>query len=71
MKVLLLEADELGLLLAARAGYAPEERMAFIEAEAAMEASGDRPVVATHPSAALRLEKLRERLPLARRLLAP
>lgn len=66
-----LEADELGLLLAARAGYAPEEQMAFIEAEAAMEASGARPVVATHPSAALRLEKLRERLPLARRLLAP
>ena len=66
-----LEADELGLLLAARAGYAPEDQMAFIEEEVAMEAGGARPVVATHPSARLRLEKLRERLPLARRLLAP
>jgi predicted Zn-dependent protease len=63
-----LEADELGLLLAAQAGYAPEQQLAFIESEAALETGGGKPVVATHPPALLRLEKLRERLPLARRL---
>lgn len=64
-----LEADELGLLLAAQAGYAPEQQLAFIESEAALEGAGSgRPVVATHPPARLRLEKLLERLPLARRL---
>lgn len=63
-----LEADELGLLLAAQAGYAPEQQLAFIESETALETGGGKPVVATHPPALLRLEKLRERLPLARRL---
>ena len=62
-----LEADELGLLLAAKAGYAPDKQIAFIAREAAREMP-TKPMVATHPTAKHRLEKLRERLPLARRL---
>lgn len=62
-----LEADELGLLLAAKAGYAPDKQITFIAREAAREIPF-RPLVATHPTAKQRLEKLRERLPLARRL---
>jgi predicted Zn-dependent protease len=62
-----LEADELGLLLAAKAGYAPDKQIAFIAREAAREIPF-RPLLATHPTAKQRLEKLQERLPLARRL---
>ncbi|MFM2447787.1 MAG: hypothetical protein RIS44_237 [Pseudomonadota bacterium] len=62
-----LEADELGLLLAAKAGYAPDKQITFIAREAAREIPA-KPLVATHPTAKQRLEKLRERLPLARRL---
>ncbi len=62
-----LEADELGLLLAAKAGYSPDKQIAFIAREAAQEIPF-RPLVATHPTAKQRLEKLQERLPLARRL---
>jgi predicted Zn-dependent protease len=62
-----LEADELGLLLAAKAGYSPDRQIAFIAREAAREMPS-KPLVATHPIAQQRLEKLRERLPLARRL---
>jgi predicted Zn-dependent protease len=65
-----LEADELGLLLAARAGFAPDAQLAFIEDEAR------RPVeramlLRTHPAATLRHARLLERLPLARRVHAP
>lgn len=62
-----LEADELGLLLAASAGYSPDKQIAFITREAAREMPAKR-LMATHPTAKQRLEKLRERLPLARRL---
>jgi predicted Zn-dependent protease len=62
-----LEADELGLLLAAKAGYAPDKQITFIAREAAREIPA-KPLVATHPTSKQRLEKLRERLPLARRL---
>lgn len=61
------EADELGLLLAASAGFDPQKQLAFIEREAA-EDSGDVPLVRTHPSAPERVEALRARLPLAQRL---
>jgi Zn-dependent protease with chaperone function len=61
------EADELGLLLAAASGYVPTRQMTFIEREAA-EAGGRASGVGTHPSAKLRLERLRQRLPLAERL---
>jgi len=62
------EADELGLLLASAAGFAPERQLAFIEAEAA-EGSPRRPLLSTHPAPQARLARLRAALPLARRLL--
>jgi len=62
-----LEADELGLLLASVAGFAPDRQLAFIEREAAEDARR-RPLLSTHPSPQLRLERLRASLPLARRL---
>ena len=62
------EADELGLLLAGAAGYEPRRQLAFIEQEVQR---GDAPsFVRTHPAAALRLERLRARLPLAERIYA-
>lgn len=64
------EADERGFLLASTAGYAPRLQLEFIAWEAA-HATASKGMVATHPAAALGLEKLRERLPLARRLLPP
>jgi Zn-dependent protease with chaperone function len=61
------EADELGLLLASVAGFAPDRQLAFIEMEAA-EDTKRRPLLSTHPSPQLRLDRLRASLPLARRL---
>jgi predicted Zn-dependent protease len=61
------EADELGLLLAAKAGYDPEQQLAFVAAESAKGADS-KAMLDTHPSAHQRLEKLQERLALARRL---
>ncbi len=61
------EADELGLLLAALAGYAPARQIEFMQNEVA-EDDGRRPVAATHPAATQRLLRLQERLPLAWRL---
>ena len=62
------EADELGLLLASAAGYAPEQQIEFMEREAGEE-PGAEPLIATHPPASERLARLRMRLPLAQRLL--
>ena len=62
-----LEADEVGLQLAALAGYPPTDQLRFLEGEAA----GERPaaaVVETHPTAASRLRRLRSQLPLAERI---
>src|SRR5262245_23042732 len=50
-----LEADELGLLLASVAGYAPEQQLAFLEDEAAQDRR--RPLISTHPAAPVRLER--------------
>jgi Zn-dependent protease with chaperone function len=61
------EADELGLLLAASAGFAPQRQFEFMQNEVA-EDSGRRALTATHPMPMERLERLTERLPLARRL---
>lgn len=61
------EADELGLLLAALAGYAPQRQIEFMQNEVA-EDDGQRPLAATHPAASQRLRRLMERLPLAWRL---
>ena len=64
-----LEADELGLLLASVAGFAPERQLVFLENEVA--ASGERrALISTHPGPTLRLSRLRSYLPLAQRLAA-
>lgn len=62
-----LEADELGLLLAAAAGYAPQAQLRFLEREAQSSPAGQG-LVNSHPGAAERLAALRARLPLAQRL---
>lgn len=62
-----LEADELGLLLASAAGYAPREQLGFMAQQAALGKSPN-PLVRTHPAARERLVQLRARLPLAQRL---
>ncbi|HSV69697.1 MAG TPA: M48 family metalloprotease [Methylibium sp.] len=62
-----LEADELGLLLAASAGFAPQRQIEFMQNEVA-EDDGRRALAATHPAPLARLERLVERLPLARRV---
>lgn len=59
------EADELGLLVASAAGYAPQRQLAFLEHEC--EAVAKTTLVATHPAACLRLKALQTRLPLAMR----
>lgn len=61
------EADELGLLLAALAGYAPRRQIEFMQNEVA-EDDLRRPVSATHPPPLERLERLQSLLPLAERL---
>ena len=62
-----LEADEVGLQLAALAGYPPTAQLRFMENEAAVDTSGAA-VVSTHPTAASRLARLRGQLPLAERI---
>ncbi|MEO7411911.1 MAG: M48 family metallopeptidase [Opitutaceae bacterium] len=59
------EADELGLIYMARAGYDPTEAIAFWQRMA--EAGGQKPpeFASTHPSNATRIEQLRELLPKA------
>lgn len=61
------EADELGLLLAALAGFGPQRQLEFMQNEVA-EDGGGRALASTHPAPMERLERLTERLPLARRL---
>jgi predicted Zn-dependent protease len=63
------EADELGLLMASEAGFSPEGQLRFLIGES-LKPAGAKPLVATHPPATDRLEKLRVRLPLAWRLKA-
>jgi len=61
-----LEADEVGLHMAALAGFDPRWQLAFMEKLARTEHVQS--MVSTHPDPALRLNKLREALPLAQRL---
>lgn len=62
------EADEIGLLLASTADFAPEQQLGFIAAQAQVQTRG---LLWTHPAAQARLDKLRERLPLAQRMRMP
>lgn len=61
------EADELGLLLAAAAGYAPRAQARYIEREA-LAPPRRQPLVATHPVALDRLARLQGLLPWAERV---
>ncbi|MBK6850514.1 MAG: M48 family metalloprotease [Burkholderiales bacterium] len=61
------EADELGLLLASAAGYAPERQLDFIDDECAAQDASVK-LVATHPPACTRQQQLQARLPLALRI---
>jgi Zn-dependent protease with chaperone function len=61
-----LEADEIGMQLAAMAGFAPQLQLKFMEQRASEPAEAN--LFATHPPAAERLLRLREQVPLAIRL---
>jgi Zn-dependent protease with chaperone function len=61
-----LEADELGLQLAALAGYPPSAQLVFLERSSQQD--GRQSMVSTHPDMSHRLRKLRALLPLAWRL---
>ena len=60
------EADEVGLELAALAGFDPALQLAFMQKLVGADAGQS--MVSTHPDAALRLQRLRALLPLAVRL---
>jgi Zn-dependent protease with chaperone function len=62
------EADELGFLMASEAGFAPERQLAFLINES-LKPPVPRPLIATHPTADQRLDRLLVRLPLAVRLM--
>ena len=62
-----LEADQVGMQLAALAGYPPIEQLQFMKNEATHEQAGTA-VLATHPKAQNRLDRLQEQLPLAQSL---
>lgn len=63
-----LEADEVGLQLAALAGFAPDAQLRFMEQLSQRETR--QTMLVMHPAAALRLQRLRDLLPLARRVFA-
>ena len=65
-----LQADELGFLMASAAGFAPQRQLDFLAQEARRDEGARTPIMDTHPSAALRLQRLRDRLPLAQRIFA-
>ena len=62
------EADEVGLQLAALAGFAPDAQLRFMEQLSQRETR--QTMLVMHPAAALRLQRLRYLLPLARRVFA-
>lgn len=58
------EADEIGLVYMARAGYDPREAVAFWERMEALQGGGGGPeFLSTHPSHETRVERLKEKLP--------
>jgi len=57
------EADEIGLVYMARAGYDPREAIAFWERMEALAGSSGPEFLSTHPSNETRAKRLRERLP--------
>ncbi|HEY8901029.1 MAG TPA: M48 family metallopeptidase [Chthoniobacterales bacterium] len=59
------EADELGLLYMARAGYDPREAIAFWQRMAAANKGQPPEFLSTHPSSGTRIERLKAALPKA------
>jgi len=58
-----LEADRLGLIFMAMAGYDPQTAVAFWERMAAMGGQSPPEFLSTHPSDATRIQKIKEVLP--------
>ncbi len=58
-----LEADHIGLIYMARAGYDPRQAAAFWQRMSAGKGSETLEILSTHPSDATRIEKIDERLP--------
>ena len=59
------EADEIGLLYAAKAGYDPRVAIPFWERMAAQGGSAPPQLLSTHPSNATRTQKLKALMPRA------
>jgi len=57
------EADEIGLMYMAKAGYDPREAIAFWERMEALSSGGPPEFLSTHPSHETRVQRLKERLP--------
>jgi len=62
-----MEADRMGLMYMARAGYDPREALAFWERMAALGGSRPPEFLSTHPGVKRRIEQLKELLPAALR----
>ena len=62
-----LEADEIGMQLAAMAGFVPQLQLRFMEQRAMVATESS--IYATHPPAFERLQRLRDQMPMALRLL--
>jgi predicted Zn-dependent protease len=66
------EADHIGLILMAKAGYAPKEAIVFWERMSAAETGGKPPeFLATHPPTGRRIEQIKGWLPEAERYFSP
>jgi predicted Zn-dependent protease len=67
------EADEMGLIFAAMAGYDPETAINFWERMAASSANGQKPpeILSTHPSDATRINDLKKFMPKAKSYFVP
>jgi predicted Zn-dependent protease len=57
------EADEIGLVYMARAGYDPREAIAFWQRMEELGGSGGPEFLSTHPSHETRIERLKEKMP--------
>ncbi len=66
-----LEADKLGMVLMAMAGYNPERALSFWQEMSKLEAPGQIALLSTHPSGEARVKAIREFLPEAMKYYKP